>query len=128
MTTTSTQDYLKAICELRGSGKRVTTGALAQHLNVAAASATNMVQRLAAAGFLDYKPRRGVVLTESGECEASAVLYRHKTIERYLVDQLGFTIAQAHAEAERLEHAASMNLVDKMSRAIQPTLHGSDGS
>jgi DtxR family Mn-dependent transcriptional regulator len=128
MTTTSTQNYLKAIRELRDSDKRVTTGALAQHLNVSAASATNMAQRLAAAGFLDYRPHRGVALTESGEREAEAVLHRHNTIKRYLVGQLGFTNAQAHAEAERLEHAVSMNLVNKMSDVMRDALHGSDGS
>ena len=121
MTTTSTQNYLKAVRELRSINERVTTGALARRVNVASASATNMLKRLAAVGFLDYRPHRGVTLTELGEREAAAVLHRHEIVERYLVAILGFAGAQAHAEAEKLEHAVSMDLVRRMSDAISAT-------
>lgn len=126
MTTTSTQNYLKAIRELRCREERVTTGVLARRLNVTSASATNKLQRLAAAGFLDYQPHRGVTLTELGEREAAAVLHRHEIIERYLISFLGFSSVQAHAEAEQLEHAVSMDLVCRMSDAVSATAASSD--
>jgi DtxR family Mn-dependent transcriptional regulator len=114
MTTTSTQDYLKAICELRGEDGRATTCALARHLNVAPASVTNMVQRLATDGLVEYTPYHGAALTEAGEREASAVSHKHEIIERYLIGTFDFNPEQAHAEAERLEHVASYDLVNKM--------------
>lgn len=116
MTTTSAENYLKAILELRGAGERVATSALAHHFNIAPASVTNMVQRLAMEGLLDYAPYSGVKLTEAGEREATAVLVRHEIIERYLINTLGFDEAQAHAEAERLEHVVSPDLVQRMRR------------
>lgn len=117
MTTTSIENYLKAIRELRGpsgADDRVTTCALARHLQIAPASVTNMLQRLAADGLVDYAPYRGALLTEMGEREASAVSHKHEVIERYLIGALGFNDAQAHAEAERLEHVASHDLVVRM--------------
>ncbi len=114
MTTTSIQNYLKAIGELRDADGRVTTCVLARHLGIAPASVTNMMQRLAADGLLDYTPYRGVALTTAGEREAEAVSRKHEVIERYLIGTLGFSNAQAHAEAERLEHAASHQLVERM--------------
>jgi DtxR family Mn-dependent transcriptional regulator len=114
MTTTSIENYLKAIRELRGADERVTTCVLARHLTIAPASVTNMVQRLAADGLLEYTPYRGVALTAAGEREASAVSRRHEIIERYLIGVLGFSDAQAHAEAERLEHVISNDLVSRM--------------
>jgi DtxR family Mn-dependent transcriptional regulator len=116
MTTTSAENYLKAIRELCDAGGRVTTCTLARHFNIAPASVTNMVQRLAAEGLLDYAPYSGVKLTEAGEREAAAVLRRHEIIERYLINTFGFDEAQAHAEAERLEHVVSPNLVQRMRR------------
>lgn len=113
-TTTSIQNYLKAIRELRGADGRATTCALARHLQIAPASVTNMVQRLAAEGLVDYLPYRGAALTWAGEREASAVSHTHEVIERYLIGTLGFSPEQAHAEAERLEHVVSPDLVGKM--------------
>jgi DtxR family Mn-dependent transcriptional regulator len=121
MTTTSTQNYLKAIHELCSADRRVTTCALARHLNLAPASVTNMMQRLAIAGLVDYAPYRGAALTPAGEREASTVSHKHEVIERYLIGALGFDGAQAHAEAERLEHVASPELVSRMAGLAEPT-------
>lgn len=118
MTTTSIQNYLKAIGELRGPDGRVTTCVLARHLQVAPASVTNMVQRLAADGLLDYTPYRGVALTKAGEREAHTISRKHEIIERYLVGKLGFTPEQAHTEAERLEHVVSLDLCSRMDMRV----------
>jgi DtxR family Mn-dependent transcriptional regulator len=114
MTTTSTQNYLKAIRELCDGNRRVTTCVLARHLHVAPASVTNMVQRLAADDLVDYVPYRGVALTEVGEREAKSVLHKHGVVERYLVNVLGFDDAQAHAEAERWEHCISDEMMSRL--------------
>lgn len=114
MTTAASQNYLKAVRELRGANGRVTTCVLARHLHIAPASVTNMMQRLAADGLVDYMPYRGAALTPAGEQEAGDVSRRHEVIERYLIGTLGFDPEQAHIEAERLEHAASSDLVSRM--------------
>lgn len=118
MTTTSTQNYLKTIRELRGADGRATTCALARHLQIAPASVTNMMQRLAMDGLVEYTPYRGAALTETGEREASDVSHKHEIIERYLVATLGFNAEQAHAEAERWEHCIS----DEMTRKLHSLL------
>lgn len=114
MTTPSIKNYLKAIRELRDETGRVTTCALARHLALAPASITHMAQRLAAAGFLEYTPYRGMSLTEAGEQKAADVSQRHEVIERFLIACLGFDNAKAHDEAERLEHVVSQKLIDSM--------------
>jgi DtxR family Mn-dependent transcriptional regulator len=114
----SVEDYLKAIHELQPNKGQVTTCELAHHLNVAPASVTGMMQRLAKGLLVIYVPYHGVSLTKRGEHVASTVLRRHEIIEQYLVDTIGFTLQDAHAEAERLEHVMSYELVNKIERTL----------
>jgi DtxR family Mn-dependent transcriptional regulator len=77
-----------------------------------------MVKRLSELGFLSHEPYRGVVLTEFGRREARRVIRRHRLIESYLVGFLGYTWDSVHDEAERLEHAVSDALVERMAAAL----------
>jgi DtxR family transcriptional regulator, Mn-dependent transcriptional regulator len=121
------EDYLKAIYELaRGHGTAATTE-IARRLEIAPASVTGMVRRLADQGLLDHEPYRGVRLTEAGYRVALRTLRRHRVIETYLARVLGYPWDEVHEEAERLEHAASDELVDRMAAALhEPTVdpHG----
>ena len=86
-----------------------------------------MVRRLADQGLLTHEPYRGVRLTAQGRRGALRTLRRHRVIEAYLVQALGYGWDQVHDEAERLEHSASDDLIDRMARAIgEPTVdpHG----
>lgn len=112
------EDYLKAIFKLQGESVQVSTTSLAGELDRSAASVTNMVKGLAEQGLLVHEPYRGVHLTERGESAALAIIRRHRVIETYLIERLGYTWDGVHAEAERLEHAASDDLVDRMARAL----------
>jgi len=116
--TAPVEDYLKSIYELERGGMAVATTALAAQLNVAPPSVTGMVRRLAEQGLLIYEPYRGVRLTPQGRLGALRTLRRHRVIEAYLVDALGYRWDQVHDEAERLEHAASDDLIDRMAAAI----------
>ncbi|HEX2781194.1 MAG TPA: metal-dependent transcriptional regulator [Gemmatimonadaceae bacterium] len=120
MLTAPAEDCLKAIYDLEraGQGAAVTTNDLAHRLDLAAASVTGMVKRLADQGLIDHAPYRGVRLTESGRRAALRTLRRHRVIETYLVQALGFGWDRVHAEAERLEHSASDELVDRMAAAL----------
>jgi DtxR family Mn-dependent transcriptional regulator len=112
------EDYLKAIYTLQRSSSPVSTTALAGTLGRSAASVTNMVKSLADQGLLEHVPYHGVRLTETGQRSALQIIRRHRVIELYLIEQLGYTWEAVHAEAERLEHAASNDLIDRMAAAL----------
>ena len=122
------EDYLKAVYKLQQAGDPVSTTALAEELDRSAASVTNMVKSLAAQGLLRHTPYRGVLLTATGKAAALRIIRRHRVIELYLIERLGFSWEDVHAEAERLEHAASEALIDRMAQALgEPSIdpHGS---
>jgi DtxR family Mn-dependent transcriptional regulator len=96
----------------------VSTSALAQHLGRSPASVTNMVKSVAEQGLVEHEPYRGVRLSEEGEREALRIIRRHRVIEAYLIEQLGYSWDRVHAEAERLEHAASDELVERMASVM----------
>lgn len=112
------EDYLKAIYELERGGEPAATNDLAIHLSVAPASVTGMVRRLADQGLCTHERYRGVRLTAHGRLGALRTLRRHRVIEAYLVKALGYRWDEVHDEAERLEHAASNDLIDRMAEAI----------
>ncbi|HEX6965384.1 MAG TPA: metal-dependent transcriptional regulator [Gemmatimonadaceae bacterium] len=125
--TAPVENYLKVIYEIeRASGAAATTD-IAQRLDIAPASVSGMVRRLADQGLLEHERYRGVKLTEEGRRVALRTIRRHRVIESYLTRALGYPWDLVHDEAERLEHAASDELVDRMAAAIgEPTVdpHG----
>jgi DtxR family Mn-dependent transcriptional regulator len=112
------EDYLKAIFKLQAESAQVSTTALASELARSAASVTNMVKGLAEQGLLVHEPYHGVRLTPLGESTALRIIRRHRVIETYLIERLGYTWDGVHVEADRLEHAASDELIDRMARAL----------
>jgi DtxR family Mn-dependent transcriptional regulator len=125
--TVAVQDYLKAIYALEADGERVTTSALAERMSVSAPSATSMAKRLADLGLVERKPYRGVALTESGRAGALEVIRHHRLLERYLVDRLGLSLDEVHAEAELLEHALSEELEARIDAELGYPTHDPHG-
>lgn len=125
--TASVEDYLKAIYHVEQGGGAATTADIAQRVGVAAPSVSGMVRRLAEQGLVRHERYHGVVLTEVGRRAALRTIRRHRLIETYLTQALGYEWDRVHDEAERLEHAASDELVDRMAAALgEPTVdpHG----
>jgi DtxR family transcriptional regulator, Mn-dependent transcriptional regulator len=125
--TRSVEDYLKAIYRLSPRGRPAATSEIAQRLELSPASVSGMVKRLSEQGLLEHVPYRGVQLTPEGRRAALRMLRRHRLIEAYLVAFLGYTWDTVHDEAERLEHAVSDTLVDRMANVLgHPTVdpHG----
>ena len=125
--TAPVEDYLKAIYELETRQGNAATSEVADALEVAPASVTGMVRRLAAQGYLDHIPYRGVQLTDAGRRAALKTIRRHRVLESYLSSVLGYPWDRVHDEAERLEHAASDELIERMAAALgHPTVdpHG----
>ena len=94
----SERETLKAVFRLAKDGEGAHTGELAAHLGVSPGTATATVKQLAGRGLLDHRPYRGVELTEAGRREAAAAMRRHRIVERFLSDMLGY----AWNEADRL--------------------------
>jgi DtxR family transcriptional regulator, Mn-dependent transcriptional regulator len=108
------QDYLKAIyCLQEGTGG-VSTTQLARTLHVSLPSVTSMMRKLAARRLVKYSPYAPVVLTSAGERQAREVVRHHRLLETYLAKALGFTLANVHGEADRLEHAMSAELEERI--------------
>jgi DtxR family transcriptional regulator, Mn-dependent transcriptional regulator len=125
--TRSVEDYLKAIYQLSPEGRAASTSEIAHLLALSAPSVTGMVKRLSEHGLLEHVPYRGVQLTEEGRRAALRMVRRHRLIEAYLVEFLGYTWDTVHAEAERLEHAVSDPMIERMAAALgNPTVdpHG----
>jgi DtxR family transcriptional regulator, Mn-dependent transcriptional regulator len=114
----SVQDYLKALAKAELAGERATTTLIADALGVSAPSASAMSKKLAALQLVERAPYRGVALTETGRRLALEALRHHRLLERYLVETLGLSIAEAHAEADRLEHALSEEVEARIDSAL----------
>jgi DtxR family Mn-dependent transcriptional regulator len=116
--TAPVEDYLKAIYDLERSGEPAETNAIAHRLGIAPASVSGMIRRLAEQGLITHERYRGARLTQAGRRAALQTLRRHRVIEAYLTSALGYSWDRVHDEAERLEHAASDELIDRMAAAI----------
>ncbi len=117
MATSTVENYIKQIYALQfeqGEGGNVAMGDLAASLGVTPGTATSMVKSLAKSGHLDYVPRVGVKLSESGERLALHVLRRHRLVELFLVETLGMEWHEIHEEAETLEHAISDRVLERI--------------
>jgi len=124
----SVEDYLKAVFSLTERGEPASTSAIAHALEVQPASVTGMIKRLAESGLLEHVPYRGVRLTDRGTREALGIIRRHRILETYLVERLGYAWEDVHAEAERLEHAASDQLIERMAHALEDPSHDPHGA
>lgn len=119
------QDYLKQIYRLQEETGRATTQELATRLGVKPSSVTAMLKHLAtdpAGPYVRHTPYRGVELTDKGLAVALEMLRHHRLIELFLAELLDMPWDQVHAEAERLEHALSEELEERIAAKLgQPT-------
>ena len=108
------QDYLRAIYTLEKEAGEISTSLLAQRLGVSQPSVTNMLKKLAARKLISYRPYISIALTLAGQRLALEAVRHHRLIETYLQRALGFGLEELDDEAERLEHAMSEKLEDKI--------------
>ena len=116
--TPSVEDYLKAIYRLSAEDRPASTNEIAHLLELSAASVSGMVKRLSEQGLLEHVPYKGTQLTPEGRKAALRMVRRHRLIESYLVKFLDYSWDTVHEEAERLEHAVSDTLVERMASAL----------
>jgi DtxR family Mn-dependent transcriptional regulator len=122
------EDYLKVIYDLERVGQPAFTNHIADRLDISPASVSGMVRRLADLGLITHEPYRGVRLTGDGRRAALRTLRRHRILECYLTEVLGYAWDSVHAEAEQLEHAASEELIERMAAALGDPVHDPHGA
>jgi DtxR family Mn-dependent transcriptional regulator len=118
MNSENVENYLTAIFRLTRESSTASTSALAEHLGLTAGSVTGMLKRLSDQGLVEHVPYYGSQLTPRGRAQALTLVRRHRLIEQFLVQVLGYAWDSVHAEAERLEHAVSDDLVDRMAAVL----------
>jgi DtxR family Mn-dependent transcriptional regulator len=114
----ATEEYLQAVYTLADEGGQVIGARLAEFLRISPAAVSEMVHRLERDGLLRLDERKEVRLTDSGYSAASRVVRRHRLAERMLVDLLGYEWWKTHEEAERIEHAMSQEMEERLVRVL----------
>ena len=112
------EDYLEEIKRLEEDGERTTATVLARTLEVSLPSASEMLKRLAAEGYLQRERGGTILLTPEGRRLAHTMLRRHRLVECLLVDKLGMRWHEVHGEAHRIEHAISARVEEALARAL----------
>jgi DtxR family transcriptional regulator, Mn-dependent transcriptional regulator len=124
----SVGDYLKAVWELAvDSEDAASTKGVAARLSVSSASVSNMFARLQEMGLVRYERYRGATLTERGREEALRLVRRHRLIETFLLEHLGYDWQEVHDEAERLEHAVSDGFTERLAELLGHPDHDPHG-
>jgi DtxR family transcriptional regulator, Mn-dependent transcriptional regulator len=122
----SVGDYIKAIWDLGGVGS-ASTKDVADRLLVSPASVSNMFVRLQEMGLVKYERYQGASLTERGRVEALRLIRRHRLIETFLLEHLGYDWQEVHDEAERLEHAVSDGFTERLAAFLGHPDHDPHG-
>lgn len=125
----SVDDYLKAIYQLADDDGWVASSRIAARLEIKSSSVTGMLQRLSEVvpAPIEYRRRRGARLTPQGQVRAIEMVRHHRLLELYLHQELGYPLDEVHAEAEKLEHAISETMEDRLAAKLgNPTVdpHG----
>ena len=112
------EDYLEEIKRLEEDGERTTATVVARTLDVSLPSASEMLKRLAAEGYLTREKGGTIQLTPEGRRLAHTILRRHRLVECLLVDKLGMDWFEVHTEAHKIEHAISARVEEAMAKAL----------
>jgi DtxR family Mn-dependent transcriptional regulator len=114
----ATQEYLQAVYTLDDDGAQVIAARMAEFLNISPASVSEMVHRLEREGLLAVDDHKSVRLTADGRRIAERIARRHRLAERLLVDVLGYAWWKTHEEAERIEHAMTDEMEERIARVL----------
>ena len=114
----SDREVMKSVYRLAREGGAAHTGILAEHLGVTPGTVTAAVKRLNERGLLAYQPYKGVELTGMGRKVAVAAIRRHRIVERFLSDMLGYAWNEADRLASSFEHELPQEVEDRLYVAL----------
>ena len=118
-TSSSVEDYVKTIYGYtEWQDKPINSSQLAARLGVANSSVSEMVRKLKDSGLVDHQPYGSIRLTEKGLALALSMVRRHRLLETYLAQELGYRWDQVHDEAETLEHGVSDTFIERLSAKL----------
>jgi DtxR family Mn-dependent transcriptional regulator len=116
--TVAEEEYLQIMYWLMEAGLSITGANIARAMQLSAPTVHEMIGRLEGDGYVTRGDDRSVAFTDEGRRHAEAIVRRHRLIERFLTDVLGIPWDEVHEEAERLEHAMSPVLEERMMAAV----------
>ena len=116
--TVAEEEYLQIMFWLEEAGLPITGANVARAMQLSPPTVSEMVGRLEGDGYVERASDKSLAFTQKGRQEAEAIVRRHRLIERFLTDVLGIPWDEVHEEAERLEHAMSPVLEERMKAAI----------
>jgi DtxR family Mn-dependent transcriptional regulator len=116
--TVAEQEYLEIMFWIEEAGLPMTGANIARAMQLSPPTVHEMLGRLVADGYVERNPDKSLVFTDTGRKHASYIVRRHRMIERFLTDVLDIPWDEVHEEAERIEHAMSPVLEEKMRLAI----------
>src|SRR5215213_2756531 len=117
--TVAEEEYLQTLFWLHEAGLAMTGANVARAMQLSAPTVHEMIGRLERDGYITRAGDKQISFTESGQRHAEEIVRRHRLIERFLTDVLGIPWDEVHEEAERLEHAMSPVLEERMLAAIE---------
>ncbi|MDO5862990.1 MULTISPECIES: metal-dependent transcriptional regulator [Paenarthrobacter] len=116
---TSAQDYLKLIWSAtEWSATPITVSAMAERLRVRPSTVSDGIKKLAAQNLVTHAPYGAIELTREGREHAVTMVRRHRLLETFLVQVLGYGWDEVHDEAETLEHAVSDKLIERIDQCL----------
>lgn len=121
------EDYIKAIYNLSKKNDIVSNKDIANKLSISAASVTDMISRLVKENMVNHYPYKGVQLTEVGIRTANQLIRKHRVLEVFLYEKLGFKWDEVHEEADRLEHASSDKFIERLNEFLDNPTHDPHG-
>ena len=116
--TVAEEEYLQTMFWLEEAGLPITGANIARAMQLSPPTVHEMIGRLEDDGYVERADDKSLTFTDKGRSEAEAIVRRHRLIERFLTDVLGIPWDEVHEEAERLEHAMSPVLEERMLAAI----------
>ena len=122
------ENYLKAIYTIRSKQEKVNLSDVSRHLNVSAATANNMMQKLKQEKFITQEKYQPIELTAKGEKEAAAIIRKHRITEMFLSEIMGIGWENVHQIAEQIEHVDSALFFDRMDEMLDFPDHDPHGS
>lgn len=116
--TPNKEDYLKCIYEIGTQVEKISNKEIAARMQVSPPAVTEMMKKLIADSFLVKDKEKGYLLTEQGLQSVSQLYRKHRLIEVFLVENLGYTTDEIHQEAEVVEHTISDRFVDGLEQML----------
>lgn len=126
--TPNKEDYLKEIYKLGGMEEQVSNKQIAESLQIAPASVTEMLGKLKREGLIHYEPYKGSRLTDAGMRIAITLVRGHRLWEVFLMRHLGYSWSEAHEDAELLEHITPLRLTARLDQFLNYPAYCPHGS